>query len=92
MAYSHVGYIALLRQLAFLCKCWVGDHSINRAKGVYNKISSTICPIHLVKKRRIIFYNILTNFTTNSQIYHYKIQHINSSHYWYFVCFITKVV
>ena len=30
MAYSHVGYIALLWQLAFLCKGWVGDRCRNR--------------------------------------------------------------
>ena len=31
MAYFHVGHIALLRHLAFLCRGWGGDRSIKYA-------------------------------------------------------------
>ena len=51
MAYSHVGYIASLRHLAFLCKDWVGDCSITRYMRVYigSKCSQSPFPnVHVI--------------------------------------------
>ena len=46
---SLVGYIVLLRKLAFLCKCWVGDHSISEDKWD-TKLSSehSLRSLHLI--------------------------------------------
>ena len=74
MTYSNTGHLALQRQLAFLCKGWVGDRSIRASQSIfYNPFSIRQYIRHLKS-----FFHRLEKCKNNSTKLHHKSPTIGS--------------